>query len=68
LKEQRGFHGFVALVDRAGDRSIGYSVWETEEDMIASETSGNYREQIAKLGSVLAGPPNRDSYELVVIS
>jgi quinol monooxygenase YgiN len=42
LKEQRGFHGFVAVVDRASDRSIGYSVWETQEDMIASETSGNY--------------------------
>ena len=68
LKEQNGFLGFVALVDRQHDRSIGYSIWADETDLAASETSGNYQQQIAKLGAVLAGPPAREVYELTVVA
>ena len=35
--------------------------------MLASEASGNYQQQIAKLGSVLAMPPVREAYELTVL-
>jgi quinol monooxygenase YgiN len=42
LKEQNGFLGFVALVDRQHDKSIGYSIWADEAALAASETSGNY--------------------------
>jgi quinol monooxygenase YgiN len=68
LKEQNGFVGFVALVDRQHDKSIGYSIWTSEADLVASETSGNYQQQIAKLGAVLAGPPARELYEMVVVA
>ena len=57
LKDQYGFIGFVALVDRQHDKTIGYSIWADESDLAASEASGNYQRQIAKLGAVLAGPP-----------
>lgn len=67
LKEQSGFRGFVMLVDREAEKSIGYGVWNSESDMIASETSGNYHEQIGKLGSVLAGPPARAAYEVISV-
>jgi hypothetical protein len=33
-----------------------------------SEASGNYQQQIAKLGAVLAGPPVRDIYEVTVVA
>jgi len=65
LREQTGFRGFVMLVDRGTDRTIGYSLWDTVDDMTASEASGNYRDQIAKLGSVLAAPPERAAYEII---
>jgi quinol monooxygenase YgiN len=68
LRELEGFKGFVAMVDRANDRTIGYSIRETAEALAASEESGNYRAQIAKLGDVLAEPPNRDQYELTVLA
>jgi hypothetical protein len=57
LKEQDGFQGFVALIDREHGKSIGYSMWTSAADLAASETSGNYQQQIAKLGDVLAGAP-----------
>jgi heme-degrading monooxygenase HmoA len=46
----------------------GYTVtlWETEEDAEAYESSGAYREQVAKLGDTLAEPPTRKIYEVSI--
>ena len=68
LKEQAGFQGFVALIDREHDKSIGYSMWNSAADLAASETSGNYQQQIAELGAVLGGPPVREVYEVTVVA
>jgi quinol monooxygenase YgiN len=68
LNEQDGFRGFVALIDREHDKSIGYSMWDSPADLAASEASGNYQQQIAKLGGVLAGPPVREVYEITVVA
>jgi quinol monooxygenase YgiN len=67
LKGQNGFIGFVALVDREHDKTIGYTIWAEETDLAASEANGHYQRQIAKLGTVLAGPPARELYELTVV-
>ena len=37
LKECKGFRGQLLLVDRDKGEAIGISLWETEEDMLASE-------------------------------
>lgn len=68
LKEQEGFEGFVALIDREHDQSIGHSMWASAGALAASETSGNYQQQIAKLGSVLAAPPVRGVYQVTVVA
>jgi quinol monooxygenase YgiN len=68
LQEQDRFRGFVVLIDREHDKSIGYSMWDGAADLAASETSGNYQQQIAKLSGVLAGPPVREVYEVIVVA
>ena len=68
LKEQDGFQGFVALIDRERDRSIGYSMWTGAAELAAGETSRNYQPQIAKLGGVLAGPPAREVCHVTVVA
>lgn len=68
LKDLNGFKGFVAMTDHKAGKSIGYSMWETEADLAASEASGNYLEQIAKLSAVLAAPPAREVYELTFLA
>jgi quinol monooxygenase YgiN len=65
---QNGFLGFVVLVDREHDESIGYGMWASEADLAASESSGHCRQQIGKLGAVRAAPPVRDAYELTVVA
>ena len=46
----------------------GYTVtlWETEEDAEAYESSGAYREQVAKLGDTLAERPTRKIYKVSI--
>jgi quinol monooxygenase YgiN len=68
LQQQPGFKGFVMPADTQSDQCIAYSMWETEADLKASETSGFYQEQVAKLKVVLAAPPVREIYELTVLT
>ena len=51
------------------DEGYTITLWETEEDVEAyesSEASGAYREQVAKLGDTLAEPPTRKIYEVSI--
>jgi heme-degrading monooxygenase HmoA len=68
LRQQKGFKGFIMLADTDSDKCIAYSMWETEADLRASETSGFYQEQVAKLKSVLSMPPVREIYELTALT
>ncbi len=65
-KQQHGFNGaFLLTVPNTG-KGLSISLWETEADMIAGETSGYYQEQIAKFAPLLAAPPTREGYEVSV--
>jgi quinol monooxygenase YgiN len=52
LQEQPGFAGFVALTSPESGNTIGFSLWDSEANLAASESSRDYLQQIAKLGSV----------------
>ena len=67
-KAQKGFQGFYLMTDASSGKGLAISVWDTEADMMAGESSGYYQEQIAKFGSLFAGPPTTDHYELSVES
>ncbi len=62
--EQRGFRGGLVLSNLEVDEGYSITLWETEEVAEAHESSGVYREQVAKLGDTLAEPPNRKAYEV----
>ena len=68
LRQQNGFKGFVILADTDNDKGILYSMWETEADLKASETSGFYQEQVAKFRTVLVVPPVREIHELTSLT
>jgi heme-degrading monooxygenase HmoA len=65
-KQQQGFKGVFLLTDPNTGKGVSISLWETEADMRAGETSGYYQEQIAKFAQVFAGPPTREGYEVSV--
>jgi len=55
------------MTDAASDKALSITVWESEEDMLAGESSGGYySEQIGKFASVFDGSPSLEHYELSV--
>ena len=63
MKEQQGFKGILTLLDRPAGRATSITLWETEADIHASESSGYYQQQVSKLASFLTTPPARETYE-----
>ena len=55
------------MTDAASDKILSITVWESEVDMLAGESSGGYySEQIGKFASVFDGPSSLEHYELSV--
>ena len=65
-QQQPGFRGGLWLTDRDANKLLVVSLWETKEDMEAGEQSGYYREQIGRLGGMIAGDVVREAYEVSI--
>ena len=66
MREQRGFRGGLVLSNPEVDEGYTITLWETQDDAVAYECSGAYREQVAKLGDTLAEPPTRKIYKVSI--
>ncbi len=66
LRDCKGFRGQLLLVDRDKGEAIGISLWETKEDMLASEekVSGVRQQTADSVGA--SGAPEVRLYELPV--
>ncbi len=59
-RQQHGFKGAFFLTDPATGKGMSVTLWETEEDLKAGESSGYFSAQVAKFAPLLAGPPTRE--------
>ena len=64
-KEQVGFRGLLMLVSPTG-KATTIALWQSKENAEATETGGFYGSQMAKIASLLAGPPVREFFEVAV--
>ncbi len=62
-RQQPGYKGAMALVDRTTGKAIAIGLRETAADMQATETSGYLQEQVAKVMPLLVGAPVVEVYE-----
>ena len=65
-KQQKGFAGIRLFVDRAANKGIVVSRWQSEAELLAGEASGYYQEQLAKVMPFLVAPPTREVFEIAV--
>jgi len=63
-KSQKASRGIYLLTDRKTGKGIAISLWDSEEDAIANEQSGYYREQIGKVASFFTSVPVNEGYEV----
>jgi len=65
-KVQKGFKNMHLLTDQDTSKFISITIWETENDMIASESSGYLQEQLGKIAALFVGPPTIQHYVVSV--
>lgn len=61
-KAQKGFKRMHLLTDPDTSKFISISIWETEGDMIASESSGYLQQQLDKIAVLFVGPLTIQNY------
>lgn len=64
-KDKKGYKGAYFLTDRKTGNSIPLTMWESEEDMLATERSRFFQEQVIKFLSFFKTSPIREAYEVV---
>lgn len=65
-KDKKGYKGAYFLVDRKTGKCIIMTQWESEEDMLATEQSRFFQEQVVKFMSFFKSDPIREAYEVVI--
>jgi heme-degrading monooxygenase HmoA len=65
-RQQKGFNGTLLLTNPHTGKAISITLWETEDDMMASEGSAYHQEQIAKIATFLAGQGTVDHYQVSI--
>ena len=61
-KEQKGFKNMNLLTDPDTNKFISITIWETKNDMVASESSGYLQKQLEKIAALFVGPPTIQHY------
>jgi heme-degrading monooxygenase HmoA len=61
---QEGFRGALMLTDPDTGEGLSISLWNSEEDMHASEASGFYHRKLSELDDLFISTPVRKHYEV----
>lgn len=63
-QDKKGFKGAMFLADRKTGQCLPITLWESEEDMLATEQSRFFQEQVVKFMEFFISPPIRENYEV----
>ncbi len=64
-EEKKGYKGGQFLADRKTGNCLMMTLWETEEDLLETEHSRFFQEQIVKFMNFFITPPIREIYEVL---
>ena len=65
-KQQKGYRGKLLFLDRANHKALSITLWETQGDMLASESSGYLEAQFSGLEGLFSEPPTTEHFEVSV--
>lgn len=65
IKEIKGHIGSKFLADRRTGNCVIMTLWETEEDLLETEHSRLFQEQLVKFMQYFITPPIREVYEVL---
>jgi heme-degrading monooxygenase HmoA len=61
---QKGFRGCYLLTDYKTGKFISISFWDSENDIVADEQSGDYQKRVDLRKHLYTTPPVRELYEV----
>lgn len=65
-KDKKGYKGASFLADRKTGKCVFITQWESEEDMLATEQSRFFQEQVVKFIGFFTKNPILEAYEVVL--
>lgn len=66
IAANKGFRGALLLTDEQTGEGISITLWESEADGMAYESSGTYKAQVDKLRALFTGAPSLKTYAVGV--
>jgi heme-degrading monooxygenase HmoA len=64
VKAANGNRGVFLLIDSASGKGMSITLWNSEADGQTYDSSGSYREQVAKVSQFFSAPPSLATYEV----
>ena len=64
IKAASGNRGVLLLIDPTSGKGISITLWNLQADGQAYDTSGSYREQVAKVSAFFSAPPTLATYDV----
>ncbi len=68
FKGQQGFRGALFLSDAEARRVVSITLWETEPDMRAGETSSYFQAQLERVERFFTAPARREYFRVESLS
>jgi len=66
IKGAKGFKSSYMTGDRHSGKGVVFSLWETEADATAWNTSGKYQEVIGHFAKLFTAPPTQEQFEVFI--
>lgn len=64
VKAANGNRGVFLLIDSTSGKGMSITLWNSEADGQTYDSSGSYREQVAKVSQFFSAPPSLATYEV----
>ncbi len=66
-RQQKGFKGYLLLVDKSAGMAITITFWQEEDDrQISGPNSAYYKDSISKIVPLLTGAPVVEDFEVAL--
>jgi heme-degrading monooxygenase HmoA len=66
-QNEPGFGGMLVMNNRQASKIVGITLWESEDDMAASERGEYLQDQVSRVITHLRRPPEFEDYEIEVL-
>lgn len=64
VKSAKGNRAVYLLIDASSGKGMSVTIWDSQADGEAYDTSGSYREQVAKVAPLFSAAPSLATYEV----